>query len=169
MLSFLKAAGLFIRANPWRAAAIALMLSIAVQAVRLELTQRSLTAERESRRADRTAFEAATAEAIAGHTATARAVEQAQAAVSAGVSQDVQNRLDRIGAGVERLRREAASGAAGAAYLPGAAHPAAPTDSAAASDGLLRVDPAVIGECQRNTEIALGWQMWWRGVEEAQQ
>jgi hypothetical protein len=166
MLSFLKAGWALITANPWRAAAVALVLAISVQAVRLELAQRSLVAEREGRRADRTEFERATAEAIAGHTATARAVEQAQAAVSAGVSQDVQNRLDRIGAGVDRLRRQAAEGHSAPAYLPGTADATPRTDRAVEGDGLLRVDPAVIGECQRNTEIALGWQMWWQDMKE---
>ena len=166
MLSFLKAGWALITANPWRAAAVALVLAISVQAVRLELAQRSLVAEREGRRADRTEFERATAEAIAGHTATARAVEQAQAAVSAGVSQDVQNRLDRIGAGVDRLRRQAAEGHSAPAYLPGTADATPRTDRAVEGDGLLRVDPAVIGECQRNTEIALGWQQWWQDIKE---
>lgn len=165
MLGFLKTAGLFIRANPWFAAAAVLLLALGTQTVRFELAQRSLKAEQEGRRADRTEFEKAMAEAIAGHTATARAIEQAQTAVSAGVGKDVQDSLDRIGAGVERLRRQAAAGAAGSAHLPGAAHPAGAADGPAAGDGLLRVDPAVIGECQRNTEIAVGWQRWWKSIE----
>jgi hypothetical protein len=156
----------FLSANPWRAAAIALALAIGVQAVRLELTQRSLAAETEGRRADAEQHRREIAEAVAGHTATARAIEQAQAAVSIGVGKDVQNRLDRIGAGVDRLRRQAAKGHSAPAYLPGTADPARAADGPADGDGLLRVDPAVIGECQRNTEIALGWQMWWRGVED---
>lgn len=165
MLAFLKTAGLFIRANPWFAAAVALLLALGTQTVRLHLTAAALVAEEEGRRADKAGFERAMAEAIAGHTATARAVEQAQAAVSAGVGKDVQDRLDRIGAGVDRVRRQIAAGAAGPAYLPGTPQPAAPADGAAEGDGLLRIDPAIIGECQRNTEVALGWQQWWKSME----
>jgi hypothetical protein len=166
MLSFLKAGWALITANPWRAAAVALVLAISVQAVRLELAQRSLSAEKEGRRADAEQHRREIAEAVAGHTATARAIEQAQAAVSAGVGQDVQDRLDGIGAGVDRLRRQLAAAGAAPAYLPGAAHPARAADGPAEGDGLLRVDPAIIGECQRNTEIALGWQMWWQDMKE---
>jgi hypothetical protein len=166
MLSFLKAGWALITANPWRAAAVALVLAISVQAVRLELTQRSLAAETEGRRADAEQHRREISEAVAGHTATARAIEQAQAAVSAGVGKDVQNRLDRIGAGVDRLRRQAAEGHSAPAYLPGTADATPRTDRAVEGDGLLRVDPAVIGECQRNTEIALGWQQWWQDMKE---
>ena len=166
MLGFLKAGWALVTANPWRAAAIALALAIGVQGVRLELTQRSLSAEKEGRRADAEQHRREIAEAVAGHTATARAIEQAQAAVSAGVGQDVQNRLDRIGAGVDRLRRQIAAGAAAPAYLPGTADAPGAADRAVEGDGLLRIDPAVLGECQRNTEIALGWQMWWQDMQD---
>lgn len=164
MIGFLKTAGLFIRANPWFAAFVAAALAVGTQTVRLHLTAAALTAETEGRRADAEQHRREIAEAVAGHTATARAIEQAQAAVSAGVGKDVQDRLDGIGAGVDRLRRQIAAGAAAPAYLPGTADPARAADRPAEGDGLLRVDPAVLGECQRNTEVALGWQAWWAGV-----
>lgn len=164
MVGFLKTGWALVTADPWRAAAIALVLAIGVQAVRLELSQRSLAAEVEGRRADAEQHRREIAEAVAGHTATARAIEQAQAAVSAGVGKDVQDRLDGIGAGVDRLRRQIAAGGAAPAYLPGTADTSRPADGPAEGDGLLRIDPAIIGECQRNTEIALGWQRWHAGV-----
>jgi hypothetical protein len=175
MLAILKTIGLFVRANPWFAAFVVVAALSGTQTVRLKLTagelataKSALTAEKQARRADAEQHRREIAEAVAGHTATARAIEQAQAAVSAGVGKDVQDRLDRIGAGVDRLRRQAAEGAAAPAYLPGAAHPAGAADRAAEGDGLLRIDPAIIGECQRNTEIALGWQRWYADVTAVQ-
>lgn len=173
MLGFLKTVGLFIRANPWFSAFVVVALALGTQTVRLRLASAelvaadaALTAEKQARRADQEQHAREIAEAVAGHTATARAIEQAQSAVSAGVGKDVQVRLDGIGAGVERLRRQIAAGSAAPAYLPGTADPAASADSAAEGDGLLRIDPAILGECQRNTEVALGWQRWWKAIEQ---
>lgn len=163
-MGFLKTIGLFIRANPWFEVFVAVALALATQTVRLHLQTAALEAETEGRRADREQHAREIAEAVAGHTATARAIEQAQAAVSAGVGKDVQDRLDGIGAGVDRLRRQIAEGRAAPAYLPGTADPARAADRPAEGDRLLRIDPAILGECQRNTEIALGWQRWWAGV-----
>ena len=165
MVGVLKATGLFIRANPWRVGALALLPLAAWLAIDLNVTEARLHAEKQGRRADAEQHQKEIAEAVAGHTATARAIEQAQAAVSIGVGKDVSDRLDRIGAGVDRLRRQAAEGHSAPAYLPGTADATLRTDRAVEGDGLLRVDPDVIGECQRNTEIALGWQQWWRGIE----
>lgn len=60
MLAFLKTAGLFIRANPWFAAAVALLLALGAQTVRLKLAGEALKTE------------------VAQHALTKRDLQQAQ-------------------------------------------------------------------------------------------
>jgi hypothetical protein len=110
---------------------------------------------------------AASAVATAAALQNARDVEAAQAAVSEGVARNVQDRLGSIDARVDGLRRQiAGNGGRGAeaADMPGPADPAGRAYAAAADAGLLAVDPATLGECQRNTERLLGWQDWYRDV-----
>lgn len=115
---------------------------------------------------------AATAQAEADALASALAIERRDAATARKVETHVATRLGGIAAAVDRLRAEGADrtpdGGARPACVPtpaGAIHCPA---GAVASDGVL-VSPEVLGAAQHAAEIALGWQLWWRELQAAQQ
>ena len=113
--------------------------------------------------------------AVAGQVQKNTKTEAAQAAVSAEVSHEVEDRLGAVRrhyATAQRVRQPAASVRPGA--VPGAPEAAGGVDAGASDDGLaaaggagLRAESydALAERCAVTTVIALGWQDWWSGVE----
>lgn len=133
----------------------------AAQALRTAAGALETTAER---------IRTAQAEATTVALDNALKVERRDAAVSRKVETHVQDRLGGIAARLDGLRAEAANrapaGGSRPACVPTAGGAIHCPDGALASDGVL-VSPEVLGAAQHAAEVALGWQMWWRELQEA--
>lgn len=113
--------------------------------------------------------------AVAGQVQKNTKTEAAQAAVSAEVSHEVEDRLGAVRrhyATAQRVRQPAASVRPGA--VPGAPEAAGAVETSSADNGLasaggagLRAESyeSLAERCAVTTVIALGWQEWWSGVE----
>lgn len=114
--------------------------------------------------------------AVAGQVQKNTKTEAAQAAVSAEVSHEVEDRLGAVrrhyATASKRVRQPAASVRAGA--MPGNAEAAGGVEANSADNGLAAAGGAglkaesyesLAERCAVTTVIALGWQEWWSGVE----
>ena len=112
---------------------------------------------------------AAQAEATAAALDNALSVERRDAAVARKVETHVQDRLGGIAARLDGLREAAAATAPAGGPRPACVPQPGGTiecpAGAVASDGIL-VSPDVLAAAQHAAEVALGWQMWWRELQD---